>query len=320
MANNKLRIVFMGTPEFGVPSLRMLVESGYDVAGVITQPDRPRGRGHKVTPSPVKRAAVELGVPVFSEAKISSPEGVGLLHLLKPDLLVTAAFGQILSEEVLQSAPLGCINVHASLLPSCRGASPIAGAIMRGDRVTGITTMRTVRELDAGPILEQDSLDISPQDTAGSLTEKLSTLGASTLKRTLEKLAAGTLVDSPQNDAAATYCPSLPKGYGEIDWNRDAESICRFVRALAPAPLAYIRVGDEKIRVVAAESLGGPRGEYEPGTITAADPKAGLRIAAQDGIVSVLVLRRPGAKQMTAKESLRGRPLPVGARITRLEE
>ena len=186
-SKSELRIAFLGTPEFAVPSLRMLVEGGYQVCGVFAQPARPKGRGHKLIAPPVKEYAQEQGIPVFQFERISR-DGMQVLEELAPDLLITAAFGQILSRALLEKLPLGCINVHASLLPKYRGAAPIEQAILHGEKKTGITTMYTVYEIDAGDILEQDELEIAPEDTGGSLREKLSLLGAKTLSRTLEKL------------------------------------------------------------------------------------------------------------------------------------
>lgn len=307
-----LRIVFMGTPAFGVPILEMLLDGGYHVVGVITQPDRPKGRGHRLAPPPVKELAEERHVAVFQPARISSPEGVEVLRQLEPDLLITAAFGQILSQEVLDLPKYGCINVHASLLPKYRGASPIVRAIMNGEGHTGITTMRTVRALDAGAIYEQDVLAIQPEDTGGSLTEKMARLGARTLDRTLQKLLAGGLEPREQDEDEATYYPMFPKGYGAIDWSRSRQDILNFIRALAPSPMAFFEVGGEKIRVASATDAGlQPPGT--PGEIVQADARHGLLIRAADGLVSIEELRRPGARQMSAKESLRGRPLPLGA-------
>lgn len=312
MERADLRIVFMGTPEFGVPSLEMLCDTGYNVVGVITQPDRPKGRGHKLTAPPVKEFAQSRHLAVFQPTRIGSPEGMEILRQLRPDLLITAAFGQILSQEVLDLPKFGCINVHASLLPKYRGSSPIVRAIMNGDNKAGVTTMQTVKALDAGPMYERDSVPIEADDTGGSLTEKLARLGAVTLDRTLEKLLNGTLEPKEQDESQVTYYPMFARGYGCIDWTRSKKDILNFIRALAPAPFAYFEINGEKIRAVSA-SDGGDTTEGAAGQVMQADAKRGLLMQCADGLVSIDTLRRPGARQMSAKESLRGKPIQVGA-------
>ncbi|MBQ9942313.1 MAG: methionyl-tRNA formyltransferase, partial [Christensenellaceae bacterium] len=206
MNKEQLRIAFLGTPEFALPSFKMLIEEGYSVAAVFTQPDRPKGRGHKMIPPPVKVLAEEHGIPVYQFERISR-DGVETLREVAPDLMITVAFGQILSREVLAIPSMGCINVHGSLLPAYRGAAPIEMAVINGEAQAGITTMYTVYELDAGDMLEKDAVDILPGETGGQLRERLSLLGAGTLKRTLNKLLDGTLAATPQNEAEATYYP-----------------------------------------------------------------------------------------------------------------
>lgn len=315
MSRSETRIVFMGTPDFAVPSLEGLLASGFDVVTVVTQPDRPRGRGHRLTPSAVKQKADEKGIPVLQIDKISSREGVAALRDLQPDFLVTVAFGQILSEELLGIPKYGCINVHASLLPAYRGASPIVRSVMRGDRQTGITTMYTVRELDAGPILLQDTTTIGPEETGGELTDRLSRIGASTLIRTLDGILDGSIAGKEQDESKVSYYPRFPKGYGEIDWERPAAEIVNFVRALNPVPGAYFMLGPEKVGVLRASAADGDCTRKKPGTIIAASAKDGLMIATGSGCISLDEIRRQGARAMTAKESLRGRPIAEGGRL-----
>lgn len=309
--NRNFKIVFMGTPAFAVPSLEMLIREGYNLAAVITQPDRKAGRGHKLTPPPVKAVAEGAGFPVYQFEKIRVPEGVALLKELAPDVMITAAFGHILTEEILEIPKYGCINVHASLLPKLRGAAPIQWAIINGEKETGITTMYTALALDAGDILEQESMGIPEDMTAGQLYDKLSVLGAEVLKRTLEKLADGTLERKPQNEADATYFPMFKRGFGEIDFTKTGEEIRNFVRGTNPAPEAYMMYHDEKIKVYRVETH-----EYsgqEPcGTVLYADGKRGLGIRCADGLVSIEELKRCGARCMDARDCLCGRPLEAG--------
>ena len=225
---NYWKILFLGTPAFAIPSLEMLLAEGYEVTAVVTQPDRPSGRGHKLVAPPVKQCAEAHGLPVYQYEKFSR-EGWEDLKRWAQDLMITAAFGQILPTRVLSVPRLGCINVHASLLPKYRGAAPIERALIDGCKQTGITTMYTVRAIDAGDILEQDVLPILPEDTGGSLREKLAVLGAETLRRTLAKLEAGTLVRTPQREEDATYAPMFERGFGEVDFAGPAKAVADLI-------------------------------------------------------------------------------------------
>lgn len=314
MARSDTRIVFMGTPDFSVPSLNALIDSGYNVVAAVTQPDRPRGRGHRVSASPVKKAAQLHSVPVIQMDRISSADGTKTIRELGPDYLITAAFGQILSQDLLDVPKRGTVNVHASLLPAYRGASPIVHALMNGETETGITTMYTVREVDAGPVLLQEAVHIGDDETAGQLTERLANLGADVLVRTLDGLADGSIVPVRQNHDEATYFPMLRRGFGEIDWNLPTKEVVNFVRALNPSPGAYFWLGDEKVRVLEA-SRHDDRCEAEPGTIVCADPRNGFVVAVGDGLVSLDVIQRSGRKAMQAKDSLRGRQVAAGGRL-----
>ena len=300
-----MRIVFFGTPEFAVPSLNMLSEQGYEICAVVTQPDRPKGRGHKFIAPPVKLRAQELGIPVYQYEKFSR-EGLEFLKQLATDLMVTAAFGQILSSKVLAVPRLGCINVHASLLPEYRGAAPIERAIIDGKKQTGITTMYTGREVDAGDILEQDILPILPEDTGGTLREKLARLGAVTLQRTLEKLQDGTLERYPQQEEKATYAAMFEKGFGKVDFTMSAYQIVNLIRGANPEPGAYAFLEDVKIKLMFAQvEENGYTGT--PGEILLADAKQGLIVAAGTEAVRILRLQYPGAKEMRAEDFLRGK-------------
>lgn len=300
-----LRIVFFGTPAFALPSLHMLLEEGYQVVGVVTQPDRPKGRGHKLLPPPVKVAAEEAGIPAYQYQKVSR-EGLETLSSLGANLFITVAFGQILSRELLALPELGCINVHGSLLPKYRGAAPIEWAILLGENKTGISTMYTVYELDAGDILEQDEVEIGPEETGGELRERLSYLGAETLKRTLEKLLAGALTRKPQLEEEATYYPMFSRDFGEVNFLEPCLEIQRKVRALNPAPMAYTRFGGDKIKLFSVRMVDAQM-EKEPGTILLANEKDGLVVQAKDGRLEICTLQFPGGKAMSAKDFLRGR-------------
>ena len=267
-----MRIVFMGTPDFAVPSLRALIDNGYDVVGVFCQPDRPKGRGHKLAACPVKETAEAAGIPVFQPERIKRAEGVEALRGLAPDLCVTAAFGQLLSQEILDIPKLGTMNVHASLLPRHRGSAPINRCIMMGETVTGITTMFTDIGMDTGDMLLKAETPIGENETAGELSDRLSELGAQLLVRTLRELEAGTLRRTSQNPDEATYEPKLDKETGRIDWAKTAREIDCLVRGVTPWPGAFTATADGVIKVFSVKPLHtGPSGAA--GEVIAADAK-----------------------------------------------
>ena len=303
-----MRIVFMGTPKFAVPSLKALCDGGYEVVGVFTQPDRPKGRGNKVIASPVKQLAVEKGIPVFQPQRIRK-DGVEDLKSLAPDLCVTAAFGQILSQEILDIPRLGTVNVHASLLPRHRGSAPINWAILQGDATVGVTTMLTDKGIDTGDMLLRAETPYIPGETAGELTLRMAELGASLLIDTLKALEAGTLVRIPQNHAQMTYDPMLTKEMGIIDWTGRAADIVNRIHGLNPWPGCSTAIGDGRLKLLRAEIIAGAG---QPGEIIAADAKQGLVIAAGEGAVCVTQLQAPGGKPMNSKDYLRGHPMAVG--------
>ena len=303
-----MRIVFMGTPEFAVPSLKAVIGfPGAEVVGVFTQPDRPKGRGNKLTPSPVKVTALENGIPVFQPERIRK-DGVEDLRALRPDLCVTAAFGQILSKEVLDIPPMGNINVHASLLPKHRGSAPIAWAIMQGDRKAGVTTMMMDEGIDTGDKLLRAETDIGESETCGELTERLSRIGAEVLKQTLEQLAAGTLKRTPQNNEEMTYDPMLKKEMGMTDFSGTAEEIRGLINGLNPWPCVSIPCGEGRIKLLRAVMA---EGSGTPGSILRADPKEGLIIACGTGVVRILELQAPGGKRMRPEDYLRGHTIEI---------
>ena len=303
-----MRIVFMGTPQFAVPALEALIAlDGAEVVGVFTQPDRPKGRGNKLAMSPVKETAVKAGIPVFQPERIRKT-GVDDLRNLQPDLCVTAAFGQILSQEILDIPPMGNINVHASLLPKHRGSAPIAHAIMAGDRKAGVTTMMMDAGIDTGDMLLKAETEIGEGETCGELTERLSRIGAELLVRTIEAMRAGTLKRIPQNEAEMTYDPMLTKEMGIPDFTADADKVCGLINGLNPWPCVSIPAGEEWLKLLRAVVT---EGSGKAGSYIAADPKNGLVIACGKGAVKVLELQAPGGKKMRAEDYLRGHSLVI---------
>lgn len=312
----------MGTADIAVPILRALCAlPGVEVAGVVSQPDRPKGRKLVQTPSAVKLAALELGLPVQTPEQVNTPESVAALGAWRPDVMVVVAYGQILREPLLRLPPRGCVNVHASLLPRYRGAAPIQWAIARGDVVTGVTTMLMNARMDAGDMLLQQTVAIGPEDTAGVLQVRLAAAGADLLARTLPAWMSGTLVPRPQDETLATLAPKLHKGDGEINWTLSATEIYNRVRGFNPWPGAYCLVPEVsdagaaptvlKVRRVAVES-----GTGEPGCVLDVGG-GGPLVAAGSGALRLLDVQAPGGKAMAGEAYLRGRPLRVGTRLGR---
>ena len=309
---NEIRTVFMGTPEFAIPTLQGLIESGVNLVGVFTQPDRPKGRGKKLTPSPVKELALKEGIPVFQPMKLRAPEAVEDLRGLRPDLVVVVAYGQILPKSVLEIPRFGCINVHASLLPRYRGAAPINKMIMDGEEVGGVTTMFMDVGLDTGDMLIKKSLPIGFEETAGELHDRLSLLGREAMEETLGRLCAGTLERQVQNDDESTYAPMLKKEDGLIDWTKPALVIHNQVRGLAPWPGAFTFLNGEVLKIARTYP---EEGSGAPGSVLSAGPD-GVRVACGDGVLLIRQLQLPGRKSLPASEFLRGNPLASGTRLT----
>jgi methionyl-tRNA formyltransferase len=316
-----MKIVYMGTPEFAVPCLETLVRSeGVEVTGVFTQPDRPKGRGNKLTPPPVKVAAQKAGIPVFQPEKIKSEEALATLRNLEPDLIVVVAYGQILSQEILNLPVKGCINVHASLLPKLRGASPIQWAIVSGERETGVTTMKMNTGLDEGDMLLKDSLKLSEDITGGALHDLLMEMGAKVLKETLTCLMEGTLKPEPQDHALATYAPKIEKKMAEIDWRNSAEEISALVRGFDPWPAGLTSLGAVKLKLFAPEvvnddELNPTAVETEPGTLIDVD-RVSFTVKAGRGAVRFFEIQAPGARRMKVSDYLLGHSLKQGDRFT----
>lgn len=304
----------MGTPDFAVPSLEALLRNGYDVVGVVCQPDRPKGRGHRLAPCPVKEAAEAAGVPVYQPERIRRPEGVRMLRELAPDLCVTAAFGQILSQENLDIPPLGTVNVHASLLPRHRGSAPVNWSVIQGDAQTGVTTMMTDKGMDTGDILLMRATLIGERETAGELTDRLALLGADLLIETLQALAAGTLKRTPQDHAAATYEPKMDRELGRVDFAKTAQEIDRLVRGTTPWPGAFTTLDGQTLKIFEVKRASDAP-SAQPGTVVAADGKRGLVVACGDGDLAIEQMQMPGAKRMRSADYLRGHAMEPGVRL-----
>lgn len=305
----------MGTPEFAVPPLRALLDADYDVVAAFTQPDRPAGRGKKLTPCPVKLLAQERGVEVCQFERIKSSEGVAKLRELAPDLCVTAAFGQILSQEILDIPRYGTVNVHASLLPRHRGSAPINWCILQGEKVVGVTTMCTDAGLDTGDILLRAETPVGELETAGELTARLSELGAKLLIDTLARYPQGDLKPVPQDEAQASYEPMLTREMGHVDWARPAAEIANRIRGLNPWPGAYADFEGGRLKLHLARACKA-RGEEEPGTVVVSGAKEGLFVACGEGWLEVLELQAPNAKRMAAKAYLLGKKIEVGTKFS----
>ena len=305
-----MRVVFMGTPDFSVPTLQALIDSPYEVVGVFTQPDRPRGRGGKVQMSPVKDLALKHQIPVIQPTKMRL-DGLEPLRALKPDVCVTAAFGQILPQAALEIPPMGTVNVHASLLPRHRGAAPIQWAILCGDGLAGVTTMYTDRGVDTGDMLLKAQTPILPQDTAGTLTERLAAMGAELLMETLRRIEAGTCPREKQDEALATYDPKIEKEMGLLVFQEGTQVCLNRVRAMSPWPCAYAQLGEGVLKVWRARSAQ-DAGNAVPGTVLRADRKQGLIVATSDGAIELCEIQAPNAKRMDARAFLLGHPIEEG--------
>ena len=306
-----MRIAFLGTPEFALPSLRMLVADGHEVA-VFTQPDRPKDRGHGLAQPPVKELALSLGLPVFQFERIRDKEGVEALRDFSPDLMVTAAFGQILSAENLGIPKYGCINVHGSLLPKYRGAAPIQWAVVNGESITGVTTMMTDIGLDTGDILMKRETEIGPDETAGELYSRLADIGAELLKETISALLAGTLSREKQDEAEATKCGIIKKYMAEIDFSKPVKAVHDMIRGMNPAPVAFTKLDGQPVKVYKSRI---PSVETEgflgaaAGECVVADSKKGLFVKCADGVIELCQLQFAGSKRMEAKAALNSKKM-----------
>lgn len=305
----KPTILFMGTPGFAVPSLEKLVRDGYPLAGVVTQPDRPRGRGQKPAPTPVKRAALAAGIPVFEPERVRDESFLDLFRRLAPDMVALVAFGQILPRAVIEGPPLGCINVHPSLLPRYRGAAPIPRALMAGEAKTGVTIIMMDEGVDSGDILLQRETAVEPEETAGDLSDRLSLMGGDLLAEAAAAVAAGTARRVPQDHDRATMAPRLAPDTGHIDWSAPAQDIVNRIRALSPSPGAYSFLRDRKLKIYYAVAGREPAsGEKAPGAI-GRFMESGLQVMAGDGHVYLQEVQMEGRKRLPVDLFLRGFPL-----------
>ena len=304
-----MRIVFMGTPDFSVPTLKALVEAGHDVAAVVTQPDKPKGRGKEMQMTPVKVQALEYKIPVYQPVKVRDQAFIEVLRELEADAFVVIAFGQILPKAVLELPRYGCVNIHASLLPKYRGAAPIQWCVIDGEKETGITTMMMDVGLDTGDMLEKVVIPIDEKETGGSLHDKLSLAGGSLILSTLRKLEEGTAVRTPQTEEGTCYAKMLTKSLGDIDWNQDAVSIERLIRGLNPWPSAYTMWNGKTIKIWAADVI---KANGLPCGGVALSDRHCLAVRTGDGLLSIKELQMEGKKRMDIEAFLRGYPIPAG--------
>lgn len=307
-----MKIVFMGTPDFAVPSIRALVEKGYDVVAAVTQPDRPRGRSKELIPTEVKQFAMEHGIPVLQPEKVKkNQEFLEELKKLNPDLLVTCAYGNIVPQTVLDVPAFGCINVHGSLLPKYRGAAPIQWSIINGDKVTGVTTMMTDIGIDTGDILLKREVEITEDMNAGELFDRLSEVGADLLIETIEALQNGTLTKTPQIHSDATHTSMLSKESGLIDWSKDARTIHNLVRGVYPWPVAYTFYQGERMRVLKTKVINSEDTFTQSGQIIDVND-SGIFVATARGILLIENIQFDGGKAMRVADYLRGHSIEKG--------
>ncbi len=305
-----MKILFMGTPLFAVPSLEALVAAGHQVVGVFSQPDKPKNRGMKLQPTPVKVCAQVHDIPVFQPTRLRDGAALETIRQLEPDLIVVAAYGRILPQEILDYPRLGCVNVHSSLLPKYRGAAPINWAILNGEKETGVTIMHMAPALDAGDIIAQRATPIDPDETAEALYDRLARLGADLLAETLPRLADGTAPRTPQAEDQATLAPMLSRDLSPMDFTRPAQALHDQVRGLIPWPAATMDLNGVRCKVFATAVLGETTGKA-PGSVIQADKK-GLKLACGGGtVLGIQVLQAAGGKRMAAADYLRGHPVPV---------
>lgn len=307
-----MKVIFMGTPDFSVGTLEALIEAGHEVALVVTQPDKPKGRGGKMQYTPVKEVAVAHNIPVYQPKRIREPECIEELRKYNADIMVVIAFGQILPKEILEMTPYGCVNVHASLLPSYRGAAPIQWAVINGEKVSGVTTMQMNEGLDTGDMLLKVEIPLDEKETGGSLHDKLAEAGARLCVETLDALKAGTVTPEKQGDSPTAYAKMLDKHMGKIDWKMSAKEIERLIRGLNPWPSAYTRwnENDKGMKIWEAEVAEGQTDKAAGIVVEVA--KDGFFVQTGDGLLKITALQIPGKKRMDAAAFLRGYQMETG--------
>ncbi len=307
-----MKLVFMGTPEFAVPSLLALNDAGIDIAGVFTQPDKPRGRGMKTQASPVAVAAVALGIPTFKPFGFKDGEAAKLLRDISPDVIAVVAYGRILPLDVLNIPALGCVNAHASILPKYRGAAPIQWAVANGETVTGISTMYMSEGMDEGDVIATVSVDILPDETAGELHDRLKIVAAKLLSQTVLDISAGKTDRHPQDGSRATYAPIIKKDDGRINWNKPSSEIVNLIRGMSPWPSAFSTIGGVQMRILKAENCS-CEVNSSPGSILCANQNDGLVIATGDGALRISILQPIGGKPMSSNDYMRGHKIETNA-------
>lgn len=305
-----MRVVFMGTPDFSVGTLKAIVEAGHEVVGVITQPDKPKGRGKTVQFPPVKEEALKYGIPVYQPRKVRDAEFIEELKGMKPEVIVVVAFGQILPEEIIHMPPYGCINVHASLLPKYRGAAPIQWAVIDGEQETGVTTMRMDKGLDTGDMIMKSRVAVAQDETGESLHDKLAEAGAALLIETLDALADGSAVYEKQDDSKSCYAKMLTKELGRIDWKQDAAAIERLIRGLNSWPSAYTACRGKTLKIWSAGVID-DNSDYPPGTLSLVT-KTSMRVQTGRGQLELKEVQLEGKKRMSIDAFLRGCPIGAG--------
>ena len=299
-----MRVVFMGTPDFAVGTLEALVKAGHEVVLAVTQPDKPKGRGKAMQPTPVKEAAEAHGIPVYQPVKIRETSCVDYLRTFQPDVIVVVAFGQILPKSILEMPRYGCVNVHASLLPKYRGAAPIQWAVIDGEKETGVTTLRMDEGLDTGDMILKCVVPLDEKETGGSLFDKLSRAGADLLIETLRQLENGTAVFTKQDSSQSTYAGMIKKSLGQIDWKMEAARIECLIRGLNPWPSAYTKLGGKTLKIWSAEVTDQPSTGHMPGEVVSAD--GALYVAAGDRVLALTEVQLEGKKRMDTEAFLRG--------------
>jgi len=310
-----MRILFWGTPEFAVPSLRALDEEGFDIVGVVTQPDRPAGRGRRMKSPEVKQVAYELGLEVLEPRSPKDPDFMDAIRALRPDISIVVAYGHILGDEVLDLPPMGSINVHASLLPELRGAAPITWAIVRGHEKTGVTVMRMVRQMDAGAIIHQVVEPILPDETGSELSIRLSELGAEALVEALALLSSGAAVEVEQDHAQATFAPKVDRAAARIDWSASARDVSCLVRGMDTTPGAWTVLAGDPVKLFKPTVLEDEGSDEAPGTVIAADAERGLVVRAGVGAVRLGEVQPPGGRRMSVIDWINGRRIEAGQKF-----